>query len=73
MDHESDSLELVPVQKWQSLQEAFKSDWPRSIMGYCVLETQREWMEAGFDYGFKVFCVSGDCRNGTVAINEKVK
>lgn len=72
MDGEQDPLELAPVHKWTDLQEAFKCDWPRSILGHSILETQREWIEAGFDYGFKVFCIFGDARNGMVAINEKV-
>ncbi|XP_053614505.1 uncharacterized protein LOC128677581 [Plodia interpunctella] len=67
----TDPLHFWPVNKWKESQDAFKSDWPRSIPGYTVLEHQREWLEQGLEYGFKVYVPYGDVWNGIIGVNEK--
>ncbi|KAJ0174239.1 hypothetical protein K1T71_010385 [Dendrolimus kikuchii] len=66
-----DPLRLLPIEKWVDLQGAFKSEWPRGITGYKVLETQRAWIEKGYQNGCKMYCPYGDIWNGFVAINIK--
>ncbi|XP_039759589.1 uncharacterized protein LOC120633448 [Pararge aegeria] len=66
-----DPLIFMPVDRWSELKLAFKSDWPRSISGYLVLETQEFILKSGIDYGFKVYCPYGNVNNGIVALNIK--
>ncbi|XP_075981342.1 uncharacterized protein LOC142979978 [Anticarsia gemmatalis] len=66
-----DPLQFFPVERWSELQSAFKQDWPRSVTGYTALKTQKNLIEKGFGYGFKVYCPFGDVWNGMVAINDK--
>ncbi|XP_060805510.1 uncharacterized protein LOC106132577 [Amyelois transitella] len=67
----ADPLHLWPITKWAESQKVFKADWPRGIPGFTVLERQREWIEKGLDYGFKVYVPYGDVWNGIVGVNEK--
>ncbi|KAJ8717134.1 hypothetical protein PYW08_005533 [Mythimna loreyi] len=64
-------LQLLPPEKWGELQSAFKKDWPRGASGYAVLAMQKQWLDRGIDYEFKVYCPFGDVQNGMVAVNEK--
>ncbi|XP_039759431.1 uncharacterized protein LOC120633308 [Pararge aegeria] len=66
-----DPLVYMPVNRWSEIKLAFKSDWPRSISGYLVLETQELISKSGIDYGFKVYCPFGNVNNGIVALNIK--
>ncbi|XP_023946824.2 uncharacterized protein LOC112052118 [Bicyclus anynana] len=67
----TDPLVYMPVDRWSDLKAAFKADWPRSVSGYLVLETQEHILSSGIDYGFKVYCPFGNVNNGIVALNIK--
>ncbi|CAH2042193.1 unnamed protein product, partial [Iphiclides podalirius] len=67
----ADPLVFVPVNRWSELKDLFKSDWPRSISGFTILENLERILQLGLDYGFKVYCPFGDLSNGMVALNVK--
>ena len=69
----TEPLKFVPIEEWGELISVFKCDWPRSLSGLTLLETEEYINRAGLDYGFKVYCPYGDIRNGIVALNIKVK
>ncbi|CAG5048738.1 unnamed protein product [Parnassius apollo] len=66
-----DALVFLPVNRWDELKNLFKSDWPRSVSGYTVLEIQERILQLGLDYGFRVYCPYGELSNGMVAMNIK--
>ncbi|XP_034835431.1 uncharacterized protein [Maniola hyperantus] len=68
-----DPLVFMPVDRWSELKLAYKSDWPRSLSGYLVLDTQEYILKSGIDYGFRVYCPFGNVNNGIVALNVKNK
>lgn len=68
-----DPLVYLPVERWGELKAVFKSDWPRSISGFTILENIEYILQQGIDYGFKVYCPYGEPSNGMVAFNRKVK
>ncbi|XP_013137320.1 PREDICTED: uncharacterized protein LOC106102405 [Papilio polytes] len=66
-----DPLVYLPVERWGELKAVFKSDWPRSISGFTILENIEYILQQGIDYGFKVYCPYGEPTNGMVAFNRK--
>ncbi|KAJ8717135.1 hypothetical protein PYW08_005534 [Mythimna loreyi] len=64
-------LQIIPPEKWGELQSAFKKDWPRGAPAHSVLVMQKQWLDRGVDYEFKVYCPFGDVQNGMVALSEK--
>ncbi|XP_023946828.2 uncharacterized protein LOC112052121 [Bicyclus anynana] len=66
-----DTLVTMPIDRWSDIKSVFKSDWPRGILGYLLLESQEFLLKSGIDYGFKLYCPFGDINNGIVALNVK--
>ncbi|XP_059059077.1 uncharacterized protein LOC131852414 [Achroia grisella] len=64
-------LQYYPVEKWEQVQIALKTDTPRSLPGYTALDHQRDWLHLNINHRFMVYCPYADALNGMVAINEK--
>lgn len=68
----SESLQLLPSEKWKDLRKTFTQNWPDNIVGYYMLGIQEQWKQCGLDYDFTVYCPFGEIENGMVAISDKV-
>ncbi|CAG9795652.1 unnamed protein product [Diatraea saccharalis] len=66
-----DSLQYIPMERWEELERVFEADWPQSISVLTALKTQRQIATLGLGYGFKVYCPYGLPANGMVALNKK--
>ncbi|XP_045537616.1 uncharacterized protein LOC106711179 [Papilio machaon] len=66
-----DPLVYLTIERWGELKAVFKSDWPRSVSGFTILENMEYILKQGIDYGFKVYCPYGEPSNGMVAFNLK--
>ncbi|XP_063697440.1 uncharacterized protein LOC134828395 [Culicoides brevitarsis] len=58
----------IPLSDWPSLRDLFKSDWPRNILPYHLVQNYLDWHQKDPDFvekNIEICCLDGDWSDGT--------